>query len=100
MTDILTWLSSLPDPLLYGALALAAFMHVAHTHDADKSASYKFCSFCTTFDRGSAPPPVAAVSIPHVAPDLVPVQPSTAAPADTFVRSPQQARAPPPALQA
>ncbi len=25
MTDILTWLSSLPDPLLYGALALAAF---------------------------------------------------------------------------
>jgi len=86
--------------LLALALVLAAFMHVAHTHDADRPASYKFCSFCTTLDRGSAPPPVVAVSVPHVTPDLVPVRRSIAAPAGTVVRSPQQPRAPPPALQA
>jgi hypothetical protein len=86
--------------LLALALVLAAFMHVAHTHDADTPASYKFCSFCTTLDRGSAPPPVVTASVPRVAPDSIPVQRSIAAPASTAVRSPQQPRAPPPALQA
>jgi len=86
--------------LLALALVLAAFMHVAHTHDADTPASYKFCSFCTTLDRGSAPPPVVAVSVPRVTPDIIPVRRSIAAPAGTTVRSPQQPRAPPPALQA
>jgi hypothetical protein len=86
--------------LLALALVLAAFMHVAHTHDADTPASYKFCSFCTTLDRGSAPPPVVAVSVPHVAPDSIPIRRSVAAPASTAVRSPQQPRAPPPTLQA
>jgi hypothetical protein len=86
--------------LLALALVLAAFMHVAHTHDADTPASYKFCSFCTTLDRGAAPPPVVAVSVPYVAPDTVPVRRSIAVPASAAVRSPQQPRAPPPALQA
>ena len=43
--------------LLAVAIALASFMHVAHTHDADVPASFQFCSFCVTFDRGGAPPP-------------------------------------------
>ena len=86
--------------LLALALVLAAFMHVAHTHDADTPASYKFCSFCTTLDRGSAPPPVVAGSVPHVAPDSIPVRRSIATPASTAARSPLQPRAPPSALQA
>lgn len=86
--------------LLALALALAAFMHVAHTHDAERLATYKFCSFCTTLDRSGAPPPVVAVSVPHVVPDIIPIRRSIAVPASTAVRSPQQPRAPPPALQA
>jgi hypothetical protein len=86
--------------LLALALVLAAFMHVAHTHDADAPASYKFCSVCTTLDRGSAPPPAVAASVPSVAPDVIPVLRHIAAPSSAAVRSPQQPRAPPPALQA
>jgi hypothetical protein len=81
--------------LLTLTLALAAFMHVAHTHDADAPATYKFCSFCTTLDRGSAPPPVVA----HTVPRLVAVEATLpriiAAPAVAPSRTPQSPRAPP-----
>lgn len=85
--------------LLTLALALASFMHVAHTHEADAPATYKFCSFCTTLDRGSAPPPVVAVAVPHVAADAAPLLRSIAAPAAAPGRTPHSPRAPP-ALQA
>ena len=85
--------------LLSLALALAAFMHVAHTHEADAPATYKYCSFCTTLDRGSAPPPVVAVAVPHVGSAAAPLLRFIAAPAVAPVRTPQSPRAPP-ALQA
>jgi hypothetical protein len=51
--------------LLLVALALASFMHVAHSHDADTPSIHKHqCSFCSTFDRGSAPPPASIVASP------------------------------------
>jgi hypothetical protein len=81
--------------LLTLALALAAFMHVAHTHDTDAPATYKYCSFCTTLDRGSAPPPVVAVAVPHVAADAAPLHPCIAAPAAAPGRTPHSPRAPP-----
>jgi hypothetical protein len=53
--------------LLAVAVALASFMHVAHTHEAEVPASYKFCSFCVSFDRGGgAPPPVIRASVAPV----------------------------------
>jgi hypothetical protein len=85
--------------LLTLALALAAFMHVAHTHDADAPATYKYCSFCTTLDRGSAPPPVVAAGVPRVVATAAPLPRFVAAPAVVPVRTPHSPRAPP-ALQA
>lgn len=85
--------------LLTLALALAAFMHVAHTHDADAPATYKYCSFCTTLDRGSAPPPVVAVAVPHVAAAASPPSRFVATAAVAPVRTAHSPRAPP-ALQA
>jgi hypothetical protein len=53
--------------LLAVAIALASFMHVAHTHEAEVPASYKFCSFCVSFDRGGgAPPPVIRATVAPV----------------------------------
>ena len=44
--------------LLVLAIALASFMHLAHSHDADApSISKHHCTYCSTFDRGGAPPP-------------------------------------------
>ena len=104
-----TWLTGLGRPrsarrrawavLLSLALALAAFMHVAHTHDADTPAAYKHCSFCTTLDRGSAPPPVVALAVPRMAAAAAPLPRFVAAPAVAPVRTPHSPRAPP-ALQA
>lgn len=85
--------------LLSFALALAAFMHVAHTHEADAPATYKFCSFCTTLDRGSAPPPVVAMAVPHVTAAPAPRPRSVELAATSPVRTPYSPRAPPP-LQA
>lgn len=85
--------------LLAFALACAAFMHVAHTHEADAPATYKFCSFCTTLDRGSAPPPVVAATVPHIAAVMAPLTATVAAPAVAPGRTPHHPRAPP-ALQA
>lgn len=80
-------------------LALAAFMHVAHTHEADAPATYKFCSFCTTLDRGGAPPPVVPAAVPHQPPAAMAVVVEIAGPLGTAIRTPRQSRAPP-ALQA
>jgi hypothetical protein len=85
--------------LLTLALALAAFMHVAHTHDADAPATYKFCTFCTTLDRGSAPPPVVAFAVPRMTAAAAPSPRFVAAPAVSPSRTPHSPRAPP-ALQA
>jgi hypothetical protein len=81
------------------ALALAAFMHVAHTHDADAPATYKYCSFCTTLDRGSAPPPVVAAAVPHIAAAPAPPARFVATAAVAPLRTAHSPRAPP-ALQA
>ena len=86
--------------LLALALVLAAFMHVAHTHDADRPASYKFCSFCTTLDRGSAPPPAVYLRVPPAPASDAPVQRVLPAPAGNVARATHHARAPPSALQA
>jgi hypothetical protein len=65
--------------LLLLAIALASFMHVAHSHEAEGPATYQPCTFCTTFDRGGAPPPAVHLRLPvdpptapAIAPSLVP----------------------------
>lgn len=51
--------------LLVLVLALASFMHVAHSHEADAPSAYKqHCTYCSTFDRGGAPPPSMQVALP------------------------------------
>jgi hypothetical protein len=51
--------------LLVLAIALASFMHVAHSHEADAPSIYKqHCTFCSTFDRGGAPPPALLAALP------------------------------------
>jgi hypothetical protein len=81
--------------LLTLALVVASFMHVAHTHDADAKATYKLCSFCTTLDRGGAPPPAVAQSVPQVSAVATAILDPIAAPAGTVCRTPLQPRAPP-----
>ncbi len=80
-------------------LALAAFMHVAHTHEADAPATYQLCTFCTTLDRGGAPPPAIAAAIPFLSPAVTAAVVEIAGPVGTATRTPRQSRAPP-ALQA
>jgi hypothetical protein len=80
-------------------LALAAFMHVAHTHEADAPATYKLCTFCTTLDRGGAPPPVVAAAVPYLPRAAMVVVVEMAVPRGSATRTPRQSRAPP-ALQA
>jgi len=47
------------------ALALASFMHVAHSHDVDAPSIYQqHCTYCSTFDRGGAPPPASLAALP------------------------------------
>jgi hypothetical protein len=51
--------------LLVLAIALASFLHVAHSHDADAPSIYKqHCTYCSTFDRGGAPPPASLAALP------------------------------------
>lgn len=85
--------------LLALALVLASFMQVVHTHDADAPASHKLCSFCTTLDRGGAPPPVIPAATAATATFVVARVATIAAPTGTATRTPHQPRAPP-ALQA
>jgi hypothetical protein len=83
--------------LLVLALALASFMHVAHSHDADAPANYKqLCTFCSTFDRGGAPPPVTQVVLPvGPAPVFLVAPPPSPAAAQGALRPACQPRAPP-----
>jgi hypothetical protein len=82
------------------ATVRAAFMQVAHTHEGEAPATYKLCSFCTTLDRGSAPPPVVDLGVPHQPTSIAPILPALPHVGGTSVRTPRQPRAPPPALQA
>ena len=51
--------------LLVLALALASFLHVAHSHEADSPSIYKqHCTYCGAFDRGGAPPPASLATLP------------------------------------
>lgn len=51
--------------LLVLAIAFASFLHVAHSHEADAPSIYKqHCTYCSTFDRGSAPPPASLAALP------------------------------------
>jgi hypothetical protein len=83
--------------LLILALALASFMHVAHSHDADTPPTHKqHCGYCGSFDRGGAPPPASPAVLPAepvtsftIAVPLAPV-------ACAEIHSDGQPRAPPP----
>jgi len=82
--------------LLVLALALASFLHVAHSHEADAPSIYKqHCTYCGTFDRGGAPPPASLATLPsEPAPSFVLVAPQ--APITRVqLRSALQPRAPP-----
>jgi hypothetical protein len=82
--------------LLVLAIAVASFMHVAHSHAADAPSIYKqHCTFCSTFDRGGAPPPATqAVLAAQLAPILV-VAPLNESRATVEQRSTCRPRAPP-----
>ena len=86
--------------LLVLAVALASFLHVAHSHEADAPSIYKqHCTYCGTFDRGGAPPPTALATLPvEPAPSFVVVAPPAPV-AGVRLRSALQPRAPP-SLQA
>jgi len=82
--------------LLVLALALASFMHVAHSHDTDAPSIYKqHCTFCSTFDRGGAPPPASLATLPaEPAPSLIVAAPQAPV-TPVELRSTGQPRAPP-----
>ena len=86
--------------LLVLALAFASILHVAHSHEADAPSIYKqHCTYCSTFDRGGAPPPAPLATLPvRPAPSFAAAVPQVPV---TCVqrRSALQPRAPP-ALQA
>lgn len=76
------------------SVALASFMHVSHSHEAEGTGAAKLCQFCSSFDRGTAPPP-AALATPPAARPLPPI-------ADAALPAPRrstggsyEARAPP-----
>ena len=82
--------------LLVLALALASFLHVAHSHEADSPSIFKqHCTYCGAFDRGGAPPPASLATLPaRQAPAFVVVSPQ--APVTRLeLRSTLQPRAPP-----
>ena len=82
--------------LLVLALALASFLHVAHSHEADAPPIYKqHCTYCGTSDRGGAPPP-AAFAMPPAPPAPAFVVVAPLAPVIRVqLRSALQPRAPP-----
>lgn len=88
--------------LLAVAVALAAFTHVAHSHETQGPAQFtqNICASCTLFDRGGgAPPPAVAAVLAVAPPSNAPAVDAVDAPADSTARSPCNPRAPP-ALQA
>jgi len=82
--------------LLVLVLALASFLHVAHSHDADAPSAYKqHCTYCSTFDRGGAPPPASLATLPaEPAPSLIVAAPQAPV-TPVELRSTGQPRAPP-----
>jgi hypothetical protein len=76
------------------SVALASFMHVSHSHEADGTGAAKLCQFCSSFDRGTAPPPAALASLPAARP--LPPPADAALPAPTGATAAfYEARAPP-----
>jgi hypothetical protein len=76
------------------AVVLASFMHVAHSHEADEPGAAKLCSFCASFERGTAPPPAAAIAPPLAHPAAPEFQGTPPAPRPSS-RISFQPRAPP-----
>ncbi len=76
------------------SVALASFMHVAHGHEAEGTGAAKLCQFCSSFDRGTAPPPAALASLPAARPLPPPAVAALPAPRGAIAAS-YQARAPP-----
>jgi hypothetical protein len=79
------------------AVGLASFMHVAHSHDtkgADGPGVSQLCSFCASFDRGTAPPPVSALP-PRVEGPVAPEPHASTTPASPAARAAFRPRAPP-----
>ena len=79
------------------AVGLASFMHVAHSHDAngtDGAGVSQLCSFCSSFDRGTAPPPAPA-TLPRIEGPVAPVHSAAQALAPSPVRGAFRPRAPP-----
>ncbi len=79
------------------AVCLASFMHVAHSHDAngtDGAGVSKLCSFCASFERGTAPPPASATP-PRVVGPIAPELHAPTALASSPVRTAFRSRAPP-----
>jgi len=76
------------------SVALASFMHVSHSHEAEGTGAAKLCQFCSSFDRGTAPPPAALVSSPAARP--LPALPDAVLPAPrASTAGSYEARAPP-----
>jgi hypothetical protein len=79
------------------AVGLASFMHVAHSHDengADGAGVSQLCSFCSSFDRGTAPPPASATP-PRIVGLVAPEPHVSKAPASPAVCAAFRPRAPP-----
>jgi hypothetical protein len=79
------------------AVGLASFMHVAHSHDengVDGAGVSQLCSFCSSFDRGTAPPPASAMP-PSMDGPVAPEPVACTAPASRAVRAAFRPRAPP-----
>ena len=79
------------------AVGLASFMHVAHSHDengADGAGVSQLCSFCSSFDRGTAPPPAPATT-PRVEGPVAAEPHPSAVLAPSPVRTAFRSRAPP-----
>jgi len=81
--------------LLVLAVAFASFGHVAHSHEADAPATYQPCSFCTTFDRGGAPPPAPQAALSDAPTPAPAVPPPAAPPARADLHVACRPRAPP-----
>jgi hypothetical protein len=76
------------------SVALASFLHSAHGHEADGPGVAKFCTFCASLERGSAPPPAAALVL-RAAQPVLPEQLPATAPRPSAVPSSFRSRAPP-----
>ena len=76
------------------SVALASFMHVSHSHEAEGTGAAKLCQFCSSFDRGTAPPPAAMAALP-VARPLPPVADAALPAPRRSTADSYEARAPP-----